>query len=284
MNGQPAADSDEPASEPASNSVTVSVAEPVSAGDGKPVYPRAVAVQGDQLWVVDLDLPGIWSQKNGSNTLFTPGTKLLRKPMNRPWCVTAHPGGGILIGDSATREIYHAADQGTNLTALGSGYIGIPMAITVSPDSKQIYVGDAERRAIFRLPIGGGNPELVVRVNARGLSFDGQGLLWAVTPDAEAVCRIDTSKKTAEPIVTGRPYQFPNGIVWVGDHGYVTDGYGKSIWKFTADGKTEKWFTGQPLTGPVGITADDEHLYVCDPRTQQVYQFDRATKVIEKRF
>ncbi len=270
------------------------VPEPVSGDSGALVYPRAVAMMGARpdgadagnqgLLVVDLDLPGIWLRKGDQTTLFTPGTKLLRKPMNRPWCVTAHPQGGILIGDSATREIYHAASSGTQLTALGQGYIGIPMAIAVDASGQQIYVGDAERRAVFRLPISGGKPELVARVNARGLSFDKDGKLWAVTPDAEAVYRIDVESKQADAIVTGRPYQFPNGIVWVGDHGYVTDGYGKSIWKFTADGKTEKWFEGEPLTGPVGITADTEHLYVCDPKTKQVYQFDRDKKTVEKLF
>ncbi|MCA9138092.1 MAG: hypothetical protein KDB00_15070, partial [Planctomycetales bacterium] len=180
-----------------------------------------------------------------------------------------------------TREIYHAAGPGVQLTALNNGYLGIPMAIAVDAAGEMIYVGDAERRAVFRLPIGGGKPELVARVNARGLSFDSQGNLWAVTPDAAAVQKIDVSKNSAETVIDGRPYQFPNGIVWAGDEGFVTDGYGKSIWRFTADGKTEKWFEGDPLSGPVGITADDTSLYVADPQKKQVFRFDRKTKAVE---
>jgi sugar lactone lactonase YvrE len=201
--------------------------------------------------------------------------------MNRPWCVTPHPGGGILIGDSATREIYHAAESGTKLTALSNAYLGIPMAIAVDPAGETIYVGDAEKRAVFRLPIKGGKPELVARVNARGLSFDADGYLWAVTPDAEAVERIDVQNNKSETVVDERPYQFPNGIVWAGDEGFVTDGYGKAIWRFSADGKTEIWFQGEPLAGPVGITADDKFLYVADPQKKQVYRFDRQTKAVE---
>ena len=81
----------------------------------------------------------------------------------------------------------------------------------------------------------------------------------------------------------GGPYQMPNGLAWVGDHGYVTDTYGKSIWKFTADGKTEKWFEGDPLDRPVGITADDSSVYVCDPAKKQVYQIDRESKKVTER-
>ena len=90
------------------------------------------------------------------------------------------------------------------------------------------------------------------------------------------------NKKT-ETIVDGRPYQFPNGLVWVGDHGFVTDGYGKSIWKFTADGKTEKWHEGEMYGGPVGITANEKSLFVADPKKKQVLEIDRKSKEVKER-
>jgi sugar lactone lactonase YvrE len=279
-----AKEADAAAKEPPPVTRSVRVPSPIAIEGAEVVYPRAVALLDDQLLVVDLDLPGIWIQSGESLSVHTPGTKLLRKPMNRPWCVTPHPEGGILIGDSATREIYHAAAAGDELVALNNGYLGIPMAIAVGPGGKTIYVGDAERRAVFRLPIAGGKPELVARVNARGLSFDGDGNLWAVTPDAEAIQKIDIQKNTAETIVGDRPYQFPNGIVWTGEEGFVTDGYGKAIWRFSADGTTEKWFQGDPLAGPVGITADENNLYVADPQKKQVFRFDRKTKAVEPVF
>ena len=265
----------------ASNTQSVQVPDPIDGDKATVNYPRAVSLLGEKLLVVDLDLPGIWIQDGDSFKVHTPGTKLLRKPMNRPWCVVPHPEAGILIGDSATREIYHAAQPGEGLVSLNNGYLGIPMALAVDAAGETIYVGDAERRAVFRLPIKGGKPELVARVNARGLSFDAEGNLWAVTPDAEAVQKIDVQTKVAETIVGERPYQFPNGIVWTGNEGFVTDGYGKAIWRFSADGKTEKWFEGEPLAGPVGITADDKFLYVADPQKKQVFRFDRKTKAVE---
>ena len=53
----------------------------------QPVYPKAVATAGDKLFVLDLDLPGIW-EIGESRTLFVKGSPLLRKALNRPHCVT----------------------------------------------------------------------------------------------------------------------------------------------------------------------------------------------------
>jgi len=261
--------------------------------DMEPVYPLAVAVdvatdgENKNVFCVDLDLPGVWAavkQPDASKRdLFVRGSGLLRKPLNRPRCVIVHPGGGILVGDSATREVYHVKEKDAEPIGLTNGYIGIPMALAIDPEGKMLYVGDAEKRATFRLPIEGGKPELVARVNARGLAFDADGNLWAVTPDAVAIVRIDVENGTVEDIVTERPFQYPNGLCWAGDHGYVTDGYGKCIWKFTPDGKTEKWFEGDPLVGPVGIAVTETSLYVADPKQKQVYQFDRETKEFQTR-
>ncbi|TWT76210.1 Virginiamycin B lyase [Planctomycetes bacterium CA13] len=249
-----------------------------AAVEAEPAYPISVAVDGDTLYVVDLDLPGVWQITADERTLFVRGSNLLRKPLNRPRAIAIHPEGGILVGDSATREIYHITEADGEPKPLVNGHMGNAMAIAISPDKKTVYVGDAEKRSVFRFPIEGGDPELVDRVNARGLAFDAEGKLWANTPDDAAVYRIDVESNQSEAIVTGRPYQYPNGIVWAGEFGFVTDGYGKKIWKFTADGKSEVWHEGEPLVGPVGIAIDEESIYVVDPKQKEVYQFNRETK------
>ena len=94
---------------------------------------------------------------------------------------------------------------------------------------------------------------------------------------------IDVKAKTSKAIVSGRPYQFPGGLVWVAEHGYVTDTYGKSIWKFTADGKTEKWLEAEQLQRPVGITANAKSLFVADPKQKQVYEIDLQSKKVTPR-
>ena len=177
-----------------------------------PKYPLAVAVDGEDVYTVDLDLPGVWKTGADGRELFVRGSNLLRKPMNRPRPITLHPQGGILVGDSATREIYWIESAGADPKPLNAGYLGIPMALAVSPDGKTLFVGDTERRALFRLPIEGGKPELVARVNPRGLGFDTDGKLWAVTPDADAVVRVDVESGEVEVIVGDRPFQFPNGL------------------------------------------------------------------------
>ena len=245
-------------------------------------YPKALTVSGDSLYVVDLDLPGVWEVKE-SPVLYAKGSKLLRKAMNRPHCATPHPGGGILVGDSATREIYWIEKQGAEPKPLTNGYIGIPMALAVSSDGKTIYVGDAEKRATFRLPIEGGKCELVARVNARGFAFDDQGNLLAITPDAEAVKVIDVDSGKVETLIGDRPYQFPNSICWINGQGFVTDTYGNCIWRFTADGKTEKWHEGAPLERPVGISASGNSLFVADPKLKQVFEFNLESKDVKTR-
>ncbi|WP_231615374.1 SMP-30/gluconolactonase/LRE family protein [Novipirellula artificiosorum] len=248
-----------------------------------PKYPISVAVDGEALFVVDLDLPGVWKVDASGRSLYARGSNLLRKPMNRPRPIANHPNGGLLVGDSATREVYYVAEPNADPKPLCNARVGVAMALAVSPDQKTVYVGDAEKRSVFRFPIEGGDPELVVRVNARGLAFDAEGKLWAVTPDDAAVHRIDVETKESQAIVTGRPFQYPNGLVWSGEHGFVSDGYAKKIWKFTADGKTEVWHEGDPLVGPVGMAIDEASLYVADPKQLQVYQFNLANKDVRPR-
>lgn len=262
----------------AAGSVSSRAEDAAADAAAQPNYPLAVAADGDDLYVVDLDLPGVWKVQGDQREVFAQGTKQLRTPLNRPRCVAIHPQGGILVGDSATREVYHIASSDAEPIALSGAKIGIPMAIAVSADGQTIYVGDAESRSVLRMPIGGGEPEVVVAVNARGLAFDNDGALWAVTPNDAAIERIDVDAGTSVAVVSGRPFQYPNGLTWVGDHGLVTDGYGSSIWKFSADGKTELWFQGPPLMGPVGISAGESAVWVADPKTQQVYEFDKDTK------
>lgn len=250
--------------------------EAADSGEGlRPKYPIDVAVTGDVIFVVDLDLPGVWRVEGDDRQLFVRGTKRFRQPLNRPRCIAIHPAAGILIGDSATREIYHVAGKGAEPRPLSGGRIGIPMTLAVAPDRQSLYVGDAETRSVWRLPIAGGEPELVAPVNSRGLAFDHEGMLWALTPDDDAIHRIDTEKRSSEVVVSGRPFQYPNGLAWSGNAGLVTDGYGRSVWKFTPDGKVESWHEGDPLLGPVGIASDGTSVWVVDPKAQQLYQVDQ---------
>ena len=229
-----------------------------------PVYPLAVAVDGDVVYTVDKDLPGVWKTSPDGRELFVRGSNLLRQPLNVPRPIALHPEGGILVGDSPTREIYWIASPDAELKPLNDGYLGIPMALVVDPAGETLYVGLADR---------------VPGPHGVGLHVGGEARLRG----DRAVVRIDVDTKEVEPIVTGRPFQYVNGLAWAGGHAYVTDIYGKTIWKVTPDGKTEKWHEGEPLVGPVGITATESSIFVADPKQKQVYEFDLETKEITPR-
>jgi len=248
-----------------------------------PQYPIAVARDGPDLYVVDLELPGVWRIDGAGRQLFARGARQVGQPLNRPRSISLHPDGGVLVGDSATREVYHIPGESDSPIPLSGGRIGIPMALAVSPDRSVLYVGDAEKRAIVKLPVTGGKPTQLIDVNARGLAFDPAGILWALTPDDAAVQRIDVTMGTAEAVVTGRPFSYPNGLVWADEHGWVSDGYGRRIWKVSRSGEVEIWHEGAPLVGPVGIAGDAEAIWVADPKQKQVYRFDVRSKAMESR-
>ena len=272
---------------PLSLAIAVTIATPLTADEPDasepPRYPINVAVADGTAFVVDLDLPGVWRVADDSRTLFVRGSGRLRQPLNRPRCVAIHPRGGLLVGDTATREVYHVAEAGADPRPLIDGRLGIPMALAVAPGGDTIYVGDAESRAVWRFPVEGGAPERVAEINARGLAFDSQGRLWAVTPDAEAIWRIDPESGDAEVVLDGRPFGYPNGLTVLDDDLLVTDGYGKSVWRVTADGQAEVWHAGEPLIGPVGILAAEGSLWVVDPKAVQLFRVDPQTKSLEPR-
>lgn len=247
-------------------------------------YPLGIAALGDKVYIVDLELPGIWLFDGDIGMHYCLGANRLGEPLNRPRCVAIHPGGGILVGDTGTREIYHIPDRHEPPKPLTGGRVGVPMSIAVSPDNSTIFVADAERKAVLAIPIEGGEPVESVHVNARGLAFDHRQNLWAVTPEDGGVHRIDLRSGTTRVVVTGRPFKYANGLAWSGEYGWVTDGYGNCIWRFNENGEIALWHAGPPLKRPVGITSHNDEIWITDPKANEVYRIDPLKKMIEKRF
>ena len=71
-------------------------------------YPVAVAAgkSSDAFYLGDRKLPGVWQVGEGKLGLFFQGSKKYRTPLNALRCLALDASGGLLAGDSATREVY----------------------------------------------------------------------------------------------------------------------------------------------------------------------------------
>ncbi len=157
------------------------------AQDAKParglVYPLDVSVTADAktLYLVDRKLPGLWKAgADGKLAVFFQASKKFRTPLNAVRCIAADGKGGLLVGDSGTREVYRFSADGKS-TPLTKGGIGIAMGIAVNAKGT-IFVSDLELQRIWTVPAAGGEPkEFAVLPAPRGMTFDKKGQLWVVS-------------------------------------------------------------------------------------------------------
>jgi len=249
-------------------------------------YPlKPAAADSGPVYVADLKLPGILLIKDNKLETYFAASKKFGTPLNRVRCIALDRAGKLLAGDSATREIYRFDTPGKPTPLLKGAHagIGIPMAIAV--DSKgAIFVADLEVNWVWRVPAAGGAAEKFAEIPPpRGMTIDGKDRLWVVSGSKDPLLRVLPDGKV-EVVVSGRPFQFPNDVAVDRDgNAYVSDNYGKTIWKIAADGKPQPWISGKPLVNPVGLAWRDGHLLIADPdpksNTGQVYQADSAGKL-----
>ena len=243
-------------------------------------YPlTAVAsADGQSLFIADLNQPGVWKLSEGKLSLFFQASKKFRTPLNRVRCVAMDRNGKVLAGDSSTREVYRFDDDGKP-QPLTAGGIGIPMDLVVDPDNN-IFVTDLELKWIWKIPADGGKSEKFAEVDApHGMTIDADKNLWVVSHGKNNLVRVTTDAKV-EVVVEGRPWQFPHEVELDKDKtAFVTDGYGKAVWKVPFGGKPEKVFSGEPLVNPVGLTWQDGKLLVIDPRAKGIFAVDLSGKL-----
>ena len=264
-------------------------------------YPLAVASTPEgTLYIVDLNLPGVWKASDGKLELFFQASKKFRTPLNRPRCITLSAEGKPIVGDTPTREIYRFDEArhaiGVTGGAVGKpdgsseapkpddekpyhGDIGMPMAI-VDDGKGNLFVSDLELHWIFKVPAKGGKAEKFAEVPApRGMTIDGDGNLWVISAGPDQLVRVSPEGKV-EPVVKGRPFSFPHDVV-LDTQGiaYVSDGYSKAIWKVDASGKAEKWISGAPLVNPVGLEWRGDKLLIVDSRATAIFEADAEGKL-----
>lgn len=241
-------------------------------------YPLGVAVAADgSLVVADRLLPGLWRVADGRATIVAAGTTRFRTPLNAVRTVAVAPDGTVFAGDSATREIYRIAADGTP-EPLTAGAIGIPVDIAI--DSRgRLFVSDLETQRVWRIdpdaatrPVG-----VVTLVGPRGLFVDADDGLWAVAASGEAPLVRVGDDGAVVPVVRTRVFAFPHDVVVDGDGvAYVSDNYGHCIWRVPPGGEPERWAEGGPLVGPVGLALREGRVIVADPGARQVFALDAA--------
>ena len=256
------------------------------AQDAKParglVYPLDVSVTADAktLYLGDRKLPGLWKAgADGKLAVFFQASKKFRTPLNAVRCIAADGKGGLLVGDSGTREVYRFSADGKS-TPLTKGGIGIAMGIAVNAKGT-IFVSDLELQRIWTVPAAGGEPkEFAVLPAPRGMTFDKKGQLWVVSggPRNQLVKIAADGKIT--PVVKDRTFVYPNDVAVSADGtAFVSDGYADCIWKVAADGKTSKWVSGKPLDNPGGLDWQGTTLLVVDSRAGKLFSITPDAKL-----
>jgi sugar lactone lactonase YvrE len=242
-------------------------------------YPLgAVRAEDGTTFIVDRKLPGVLKLTDGKLSVLIQGSKKFREALNAPRCVALDKDGKVLVGDSATREVYRIDDSG-KATALTGGGIGIPMSIAVNAEG-DLFVADLELHRIFKVPAAGGKAEEFATIAApRGVAFDKDGNLFVLSTTEDQVFRVTPDGK-ATVVVPGRPFRFPHNIA-VAEDGtvFVTDGYGKCVWKIAGKAAPEKLVSGKPFSNPVGLSLSGETLLVVDSRANAVFECDLSGKL-----
>jgi sugar lactone lactonase YvrE len=244
----------------------------------EPEYPLAIAVDAaGTAYVVDRNLPGVWKVADEKRSIYFQASKKFRTPLNAPRSCEVDADGRLLVGDSSTREVYRFGEDGQPVP-LTKGGIGIPMGIAVTK-SGDLLVSDLELHCIWRVPAAGGAPEKVVELRApHGVAIDPDDRLWIVCHQEDQLVRLLPDGKV-ESVVKGQPFEFPHDVVLDAEgNAYVTDGYGKAVWKMPSGKEPEKLVQGEPFKNPVGMALRGDVLWVADPHLKQLVAVDLAGK------
>ena len=251
-----------------------------AAADESFEYPLAVAAHGETIYVVDRNLPGVWKIEDSKPSVYCRGEKKLRTPLNAPWCVAVDAEGRVLVGDSATREVYRI-EEGKPVP-LTKGAIGIPLGIAIDR-AGDLLVSDLELNRIVKVTLSGDDAPRVEKYAdvpaPSGVFLDAEDRLWVVSRRDDTLLRVSSDRKV-EVIVAGRALQFPHAVVLDREgQPFLSDGYGKAVYKVDGEGNVSKWVSGDPLVNPVGMAWQGDQLLVADPRAKAVFQINPQGKI-----
>ena len=243
-------------------------------------YPIDVAVAGDDVFVVDRMLPGVFKiDQQGKLSEVFRASKKFRTPLNAARCVVAAPDGSVIVGDSSTRQLFRMEEKPVPILTNRIG-IGVPYAMVFNKKG-DLFVADLEPPGrIFRIPAGKTEPEpFATQPGVRGLAIDGQGNLIAVTGLAEALLKYAPDGKRTV-LLGDRPFKFPNSVVVRENDIFVSDSYKKCIWRVDASGKASE-FCSSGISYPGGMAVAGDRLIVTDAKAKKIFSIGPDGKATE---
>lgn len=272
------ATADKPVEKPAETSPSEKPAASAPATGELPLYPLDLAVNNSgTAFVVDRNLPGVWQWQSEKLSILFEGSRKFRTPLNAARCLAIDPQGNLLVGDTATRDIYRFDPDGKPVPITG-GKIGIPMDMAFKSDGT-LYVADLELRMLLRIAPGSSEVEQVALVNPRGVFVDSKDQVWVVSQDA-AQLLVVADDGQIEQIVSERIFDFPHQVVVnAAGEAFVSDGYKAAIWKVVRGSAPEMIVSGEPLVNPVGLALVEDRVVVVDPTTRSVWRLGADQKL-----
>lgn len=252
-----------------------------SSAVGQLQYPIDVAVGGDQVYVVDRKLPGLFRiDKDGKLSEVFKASKKFRTPLNAARCVIVAPDGQVIVGDSSTRQLYKMGGAKPEAILTNKIGIGVPYAM-VFDKAGNLFVADLEPPGrIFKIPAGKTEPEpFATQPGVRGLAIDENGNLIAVTGLADALLKFTPDGKKSV-ILGGRPFRFPNSVAVKGTDIFVCDSYKKCVWKIDQAGNATE-FCSSGISYPGGIAVQGDNLLVTDAKAAKIFSISQDGKATE---
>lgn len=235
------------------------------------VYPLdGVLDKSGAVWIVDRNKPGVWLYQSEQVKLEVQGSNTFRKPLNAVRCLAISPAGDLALGDPATREVYRKDATGEWKGTL-NGVVGIPVDLAFLSDGT-LLIADLERRVLWKQSSPGVNPEVMAKVNPRGVFVDHADRIWVVSQDEQQLLRVSKDGQV-EPVVAKRTFEFPHQVVVnTKDQIWVSDGYRKGIWSWKLGEEPKLVVSGDPLKNPVGLFLVDDQPVIVDPHAQAVFK------------
>lgn len=240
------------------------------------IYPVDVAVSArGEVCVADPGAHALFKLAGGTLQVVARGSGRPRTPLYGIRQIAPEPDGSWVASDPASMSLLRIEANG-DLEALPDGRFVSPWAVAVEP-SGDVLVADRTTEKLRRVARDGAVMDLATVRAARALLFDDHGGVLVLTD--RTLVRVTGGK--VEPVLDGQPFSLALDAVRLPDGGYaVTDGYARTIWRVTPEGRVSPLTAKGALQSPQGIALSPEgDLLVADPRARAVFRVSLTGKV-----